>query len=120
MSEELAPKGTSRGEFLVNSASVAGMVVGAGVWTRQARADDTPADVEELAAAAAVGARGFATTNFTLELDGTQIGLLKKSEGGASTADVVVEKAADYFPKKHLANVKYEDFTLQIGFTMNK
>src|SRR4051812_33399528 len=120
MSEELAPKGTSRGEFLVNSAGVAGLVVGAGVWTRQARADDTPADVEELAAAAAVGARGFATTNFALELDGVLIGMLKKSEGGASVAEIVIEKVQDYFPKKHLANFKYDDFTLQIGFTMNK
>ena len=119
MAEEVNGNGTSRGEFLARGAGVAGMVVGAGVWAAGAKAQTEPtADAEVLAAAAAT--RSYATGHFALELDGILIGLLKSVDGGAISADVVSEKQIDYFSKKHITNVKYEEFTAQCGFSMSK
>jgi tail tube protein gp19 len=70
---------------------------------------------------AAEQVRSFAAGNFFLNLDGAKAGFLKSVEGGSATSDVVVEKpAADGVAHKHLAGVKYEDITMQIGFGMSK
>ena len=118
MAEEVNGNGTSRGEFLARSAGVAGMVVGAGVWAAGAGAQTEPTvDAEALAGATT---RAYSTGHFALELEGILIGLLKSVDGGAISADVVSEKQIDYFSKKHIANVKYEEFTAECGFTMSK
>jgi hypothetical protein len=114
----MSGNGTSRGEFLARGAGVAGMVIGAGVWAAGAGAQTEPtADAEALAGATT---RAYSTGHFALELDGILIGLLKSVDGGSISADVVSEKQIDYFSKKHIANVKYEDFTIECGFTMSK
>jgi hypothetical protein len=115
VAKETVGDGTSRGEFLARSAGVAGMAIGAGVWATGV-AGLTAEAAEAAAAATAPGPGGFA-----LELDGILIGLLKSARGGHAYADVVEEKlGVDHIAKKHLANLKYEDITIQIGFSMTK
>ena len=48
-------------------------------------------------------------------LDGVLIGLLKSVDGGAISAEVVQENGERGRTKKHIAGVKYEDFTIQLG-----
>jgi hypothetical protein len=76
--------------------------MGAGVWA-----------AKEAAPAAAADARGYAASSFQLSLDGVLVGLLKSVDGGAISADVVQEKSLEGAPKKHIAGVRYEDFTVQ-------
>jgi hypothetical protein len=63
------------------------------------------------------GGRSYGAGNFGLTLDGTNAGFLKAVEGGAATADVVIEKAGpDNISKKHVAGIKYEELSLTVGF----
>jgi T4-like virus tail tube protein gp19 len=72
-------------------------------------------------AAAAADRRDFTAGRFALDIGGVQAGWVMSAEGGGATADVVEEKPGpDGFAKKHLAGVKYEDISLQIGFAMAK
>jgi phage tail-like protein len=65
--------------------------------------------------------RNFVTGNYFLELDGVKTGFLKSIEGGTATAEVVKEASgAAYFEKKHLGPLKYEDISMQLGFSMTK
>jgi hypothetical protein len=70
----------------------------------------------------------FATTkvkpgpqgNAALALDGKKCGLIYDLSGGDTFAEVVQEHMGlAYVPKKHLGGIKYEDFSLQIGFAMD-
>ena len=65
--------------------------------------------------------RSYVGGNLALDLEGTKCGFLKGIDGGAVTADVITEAVgADYFVRKHIGGPKYEDITLEIGFSMAK
>ena len=65
--------------------------------------------------------RSYVSGNFFFELDGVKCGFLKSIDGGAITAEVITEAVGPtYFAKKHIGGPKYEDFTMQIGFSMSK
>jgi phage tail-like protein len=68
-----------------------------------------------------VGGRSFASGNFSLELDGANVGVLRSISGGDAVADVIVENAGtSFYPHKHIGNPRYEDFAIQCGFGMDK
>ncbi|HET9674690.1 MAG TPA: phage tail protein [Gaiellaceae bacterium] len=57
---------------------------------------------------------------FALELDGAAAGFVKSVEGGDISADVVAEPVGQQpFAKKHIGNVKYEEFTLGMELGMS-
>jgi hypothetical protein len=65
--------------------------------------------------------RSYVAGNFMFELQGVKCGFIKSVEGGAISAEVINESVGpDYFVKKHIGQPKYEDFTMQIGFSMTK
>src|SRR5687767_14588979 len=65
--------------------------------------------------------RVYASGRFALELDGINAGWLQSADGGHATADVVNERMGpDRIIRKHLAGVKYEDFTIECGVGMSK
>ncbi len=114
MAEELVENGSSRGEFLARGAGIAGLAVGAGVWAGGM--------VKATSAEAAGDVRSYTAGHFQLSIEGILIGMLKSFDGGSISAEVVEEEAApeELISKKHIGNVKYEDFTMQIGFSMSK
>ena len=74
-----------------------------------------------LGTAGAADNRSFVSGNFSLNLEGVKTGFIKSVEGGSVTADVVEEKPGPSgFIKKHIGNPKYEDITLQLGFSNAK
>ena len=63
--------------------------------------------------------RAYVAGNFCLLLDDKPCGLLHKVEGGGVSSDVVTEKVAPGgIQHKHLAGVKYEDFSVAAGIAM--
>jgi phage tail-like protein len=65
--------------------------------------------------------RSYVSGNFFFTIDGVKCGFIKSCDGGAITAEVINEPVGPmYFVKKHIGTPKYEDFTLQIGFSMSK
>ena len=65
--------------------------------------------------------RSYVSGNFGLNLDGKSCGFVKSVSGGAISAEVVTEKiASDHVAHKHLAAVKYEEFCVDFGFSMEK
>jgi hypothetical protein len=65
--------------------------------------------------------RPYVSGNYLLNLDGVPVGFVKSALGGGVTADVIAENAGpSYFTKKHLGGIKYEEFTIRIGLSMNK
>lgn len=65
--------------------------------------------------------RSYVSGNFALTLDGVKCGFLKSVDGGAISAEVIQEPAGpSYFVKKHIGQPKYEDLTVQVGFSMSK
>jgi phage tail-like protein len=65
--------------------------------------------------------RSYVSGNFTISLDGKSCGFLKSVDGGGITAEVIQEPTGpDYFVKKHIGQPKYEDYTIQLGFSMTK
>jgi phage tail-like protein len=65
--------------------------------------------------------RNFGNSRYVLQLDGVSAGLLQSVEGGNATADVVAEtQGTDFFIKKHLGQVKYEEIILRFGLNMEK
>jgi hypothetical protein len=57
--------------------------------------------------------------NAFLSLEGKACGLIGNLSGGATYADVIEEKMGpSYLTKKHLGSVRYEEFSLDIGFAM--
>ena len=60
-------------------------------------------------------------TRFFFELDGAPHRLAHAAQGGLATADIVTEKLGrDHIAKKHIANVKYKDISVQFGVGMSK
>ena len=119
--DSLESRGASRREFLAG-AGLTGVVMAAGAWPALAPAvAEAAAGGGGLPMVPAIDARGVSVGRFALELDGVSSGLLKSSTGGSVYADVVNEKVgADHVVRKHIAGVKYEDFTLTAGTGMSK
>lgn len=54
-----------------------------------------------------------------LNLAAANVGFVKHAEGGNAYGMVVNEPIGpSHFPKKHIANIEFDDLTLQIGFSM--
>lgn len=69
----------------------------------------------------AADTRSYVSGNTALTLDGKTCGFIKSVAGGAVTAEVIQEPSGpSYFTKKHIGQPKYEDVTMQMGFTMTK
>ncbi|NLH43212.1 MAG: hypothetical protein GX448_15335 [Planctomycetes bacterium] len=65
--------------------------------------------------------RSYVSGDSMMTLDGKNVGFVKSVEGGAITAEVINEPAGpSYFTKKHIGQPRYEDFTVQVGFSMSK
>jgi hypothetical protein len=63
----------------------------------------------------------FAAGRFALELDGTMCGFLRSVEGGAISADVIVESpATGTFARKHIGQPRYEDLVLGLDLSLDK
>lgn len=59
--------------------------------------------------------RSYVSGYFQVDLDGMNCGMVQKFEGGNISADVVSEPVSDkYLVKKHIGNLKYNDFSLQM------
>lgn len=65
--------------------------------------------------------RSYVSGHFFFNLDGVKCGFVKKMGGGAISAEVVKEAVGgQYIVHKHIAQPKYEDISLDIGFSMSK
>ncbi len=64
--------------------------------------------------------RPIVAGNLLLQLDGVSCGSIRSFTGGAATADVIEEPGLEFFSRKHLGPVRYEDITIQTGFSMGK
>jgi hypothetical protein len=61
--------------------------------------------------------RSFVAANYALDLDGLHAGWIRSIDGGGASAEVIVESGGGGFlRKKHLANIKYDDFTISVSF----
>ncbi len=97
--------GTSRRAFLAGAAGLTGVALSVGSWTP----------------ALAANIRVVSTGTIGLELDKKSVGFVSFAAGGNATSDVVTEKiGADHIAHKHLAGVKYEDITINVGTGMDK
>jgi hypothetical protein len=69
----------------------------------------------------AASSRSYVAGNNSLTLDGVNTGFVKSIDGGSIYAEVVNEPmGADKVVRKHIGQPKYQDFTMQIGFSMAK
>jgi hypothetical protein len=65
------------------------------------------------------GGRTFGASRFVLELDGNPVGFLRSAEGGAISAEVVSVHGQSYFDEKHIGQVRYEDFALELDLSLD-
>jgi len=104
--------GTSRRAFLGRAAGAAAVVAGAGVGAGA---------IAGSAAAAAKPPRTYTAGHFALELGGLPCGFMVGLDGGDPDLAVDLDLVgSDSIQRKHIAGVKYEDFTLQVGSGMGK
>ena len=69
----------------------------------------------------AQASRAYVFGNFHFDLDGVKCGFIKSIEGGDVQAEVIQEPTGpDYFVHKHIGKPKYNDITMQVGFSMTK
>lgn len=111
---------TSRRSFLGTAAGATGVALAAAVWKPAQAAAALPQ--QGAAVGNPIGERSYIAGNFFLTLDGSGAGFLKAIDGGYITADVIDQSfgASGGFTKKHIGAPKYEEFSLQVGFSMNK
>ncbi|MCI0439288.1 MAG: phage tail protein, partial [Chloroflexi bacterium] len=66
--------------------------------------------------------RGFTGGRFVLTLDNSEVqGFVQSVDGGNIKAEVVTEQVGpDSSQRKHLATLKYEDITIEVGMGMGK
>lgn len=65
--------------------------------------------------------RSYVTGYFAMDLDSVACGLIQKFSGGDVEGEVtVLPLAHDYYVKKHIGNVKYNDFEVQMGLSMGQ
>jgi hypothetical protein len=58
---------------------------------------------------------------FYVDVPGQATGWIKGVQGGTAEAEIVTEKIGpDHIAKKHIANVKYNEFSIQLGIGMTK
>lgn len=58
---------------------------------------------------------------YSLVLDGFDCGIVSKVGGGAISAEVVkFAQSTEYLERKHLGNVKYDDFSISCGLSMGE
>ncbi len=70
---------------------------------------------------AGAGARSYVSERYFLELDGKQVGFVQSIDGGGISAEVIQEAVGpDYFVHKHIGAPKYEDVTIQAGFSLGE
>jgi len=63
--------------------------------------------------------RSYVSERYSLVLEGVNCGFIRSAEGGNVTADVIKEPPGpSYFTRKHLGQLKYEDFELELGFQL--
>lgn len=75
-----------------------------------------PATASSSSAATAKDSRSYGAGRFALVLDGAAVPL-KSAEGGAAVGTVVVgQMGPDQVSKKHVADVKYEELSFEVGF----
>jgi phage tail-like protein len=69
--------------------------------------------------AGAADTRGFTAGRYAIDIGGVSAGWVQSVEGGGATADVVEQKPdpVSGFAKKHIGNLRYEQITLQLGFS---
>lgn len=116
----MGTNGTSRRRFLGTAAGATGVALGAAIWGSERAAAALPAS-DGAADPNPLAGRGYTPGRFALDIGGTAAGWIQDVEGGHATADVVNEKqGTDYIVHKHIGNVKYEDITMQVGFSMSK
>ncbi len=70
--------------------------------------------------APAVVDRSFLAAYLFLNLDGTAAGFLRTMEGGGVSAEVIELPSGPSFTKKTIGTPKYEDISMQIGFSMSR
>lgn len=111
--------GTTRRRFLGTAAGATGVAIGAAVWGAGTAA---AAVVNENGARPLqADKRGYTAGKFALLIGTTPTGWVQSVEDGHATADVVNEKLGpDHIVHKHLAGVKYEDITVNVGAGMSK
>jgi hypothetical protein len=111
---------TSRRSFLGTAAGATGVALAAAVWKPTQAAAALPQ--EGPAVASPIAERSYVSGNFLLTLDGSNAGFLKAIDGGYITADVINQSlgASGGITKKHIGSPKYEEFSLQVGFSMTK
>lgn len=64
--------------------------------------------------------RSYVAANVFLSIGGAPCGFIKSVDGGGISAEVIQEPSGPaYFVKKHVGQPRYEDLTLQIGFSMS-
>jgi len=66
------------------------------------------------------GTRAVAAGRFFVELEGVPCGFVRSVEGGGVRADVVAEPGPEFFEKKHLGALHYDEFTLQADLSLDK
>jgi phage tail-like protein len=65
--------------------------------------------------------QSYTSGRFLLDLDGIRCGFIESLEGGHVSAEVIAESVGpDYFVKKHIGQLKHEDFSIRIGLSMEK
>lgn len=118
--EEQSSGTTSRRRFLGTAAGATGVALAAAAWKPAQAAAAIPSQGPRQQSP--IQGRSYVSGHFGLELDGVQAGFLKSVDGGGATADVITEQPSgtERFSHKHLGNVKYEEFSMQFGFSMTK
>ena len=110
---------TSRRRFLGTAAGATGVALAAVAWKPAQAAAAIPDQGPRQPSP--ISGRSFVSGNFSLALEGTNVGVLKSVDGGGATADVITESVGeDGYAHKHIGNVKYEEFSMQLGFGMQK
>jgi phage tail-like protein len=113
---------TSRRRFLGTAAGATGVALGAAALGggRAAAAVAAQTAAPANAAPAAIGPRAYSAGHFALELDQALAGFLKNIDGGGVKADVIELQSGTGESFKHIANIKYEDIAIDIGFSLGK
>jgi hypothetical protein len=109
-----------RRAFLKTVGGVSAALAGTSVLAGASALAEEPEDAARPEVEAAPAPRPYATGTFGLELEGILIGLLKTLQGGNAFAEVVTEAGgpAGSYPRKHIAQPKYEDVVLAAGTGM--
>jgi hypothetical protein len=109
---------TSRRRFLGTAAGATGVALAAAAWKPTQAAAAIP-DVGQGTQSPTAVERRFRPGVFALTLEGASAGFLKAIDGGDAYAEVVtIQQGSGGFPLKSIANVKYDDFAVQLGFGM--